>query len=157
MHPDGSDLPRAPSTGGGVVKVLREECRTSQSLKGKAGEKRDSPPHMAHYASLQTGGEDCFIKDIFAISSSPPTAFLVTRSQIKDTRFDPLKGKHPEKHTNGEQTQDRVLTHRRMQPTPSTSTPNIVPQASTPDPALPEQTQQEPLQPWPAPLPITNP
>ena len=95
MHPDGSDLPRAPSTGGGVVKVLREECCTSQSLKGKAGGKRDSPPHMAHYASLQTGGKDLFIKDILTILSSPPTAFPVTCSQIKDMHFDPLKGKCP--------------------------------------------------------------
>jgi hypothetical protein len=98
MRPDGSDLPCAPINGGGVSRARQEEHCISESLKGKAGEKQDSPPHMAHYASLQTGGEDFFVKDVFAISSSPPTAFPVTRSQAKDTRFDPTKGNRPDKH-----------------------------------------------------------
>jgi hypothetical protein len=37
MRPDGSDLPRAPYTGGGVAKVLREERLASQNLKVKPG------------------------------------------------------------------------------------------------------------------------
>jgi hypothetical protein len=94
VRPDGSELPRAPYMGGGVAKVLRDERLASRNLKGKAREARDSPPHMAHYASLQTDGEDFFCKDVFAISSSSsyPSAFPVTRSQTKDPRYDPTKG-----------------------------------------------------------------
>jgi hypothetical protein len=83
-----------------VAKVLWEERIASQNLKGKAGEKQqDSPPHMAHYVSLQTCGEDFLVKDVFAISSSStrPSAFPVTRSQTKDPRFDPTKGKRPDR------------------------------------------------------------
>jgi hypothetical protein len=50
---------------------------------------------MAHYASLQTGGEDFFVKDIFTISLSSPTAFPVMQSQAKDPCFDPTKGNWP--------------------------------------------------------------
>jgi hypothetical protein len=78
--PDRSELPCAPYTSGGVAKVLRDEQLASRNLKGKAREARDSPPHMAHYVSLQTDGEDFFCKDVFAISSSSsyPSAFPVT-------------------------------------------------------------------------------
>ena len=46
MRPDDSDLPRAPVTGGGVAKALREERRAAESLKGKAkGGKRLTSSH----------------------------------------------------------------------------------------------------------------
>jgi hypothetical protein len=149
-RPDGSDLPRAPINGGGVSRALREERRISESLKGKAGEKRDSPPHMAHYASLQTGGEDFFVKDIFAISSSSPTAFPVTRSQAKDPRFDPTKGNRPNRRANEES--DHVTPPTRRRPQNQTA-----PQASTSQPTIqtvpnvihdpPQQQQQSKPQP----------
>jgi hypothetical protein len=52
---------------------------------------------MAHYASLQTDGEDVFVKDIFAILSSSPTAFPVTQLQAKDPHFNPMKGNQTDK------------------------------------------------------------
>ena len=143
MRPDGSDLPRSPPNGGGVSRVLREERRVSQNLKGKAGERRDSPPHMAHYASLQTGGEDFFIKDVFAISSSPPTAFPVTRSQAKDPRFDPMKGNRHDKRTNEEPARTQTPIHRKAPPVPSTSTPQPA-QPSNPQPT-PHSTVPQPV------------
>ena len=94
---DDSPLPRVAPGTGGVARTLQHERSTAQSLKGKAREVRDSPPHMAHYASLQMDGADFFVKDIFAVSSSP-TSFPVTHSQVKDTRFDPTKGKRPDRN-----------------------------------------------------------
>jgi hypothetical protein len=177
VRPDDSDLPRGSVTGGGVARVLREERRTSESLKGKAKGERDSPPHMAHYASLQTGGEDFFVSDVFAISSSPPTAFPVTRSQVKDSRFDPTKGR-PNKRTNEESTlvSPPVQNRRRPQnpaPVPQTSAPQQTPAPTTPRRPLvqpqprsqtvppplsePAPPQGRPIVPRPVHKPATNP
>ena len=76
MHPDTSDLPRAPCA--------------SHNLKGKAGEKPDLPPYVTQHASLETGGNDFFVKEYFSLFLHLPP--MVTRSQAKNTRFDPMKG-----------------------------------------------------------------
>ena len=88
---DGSELPRAFGSDGGVAKVLREQHAASSHLKGKAREvSRDLPPHMANYAGLLFDGEDVLSSDVYNASPSsvlpewraPPSSTLaVTRSQ----------------------------------------------------------------------------
>ncbi|KAF8870277.1 hypothetical protein BD779DRAFT_1681311 [Infundibulicybe gibba] len=68
---DGNDLPRAPAAGGGVAKVLRDEIAT---LKGKARETRDRPPHMANAAGLQVDGEDVLTDEIQGIEDLQPAS-----------------------------------------------------------------------------------
>jgi len=103
---DGSELPRAFRSEGGVAKVLREQHAASSHLKGKAREvSRDLPPHMANYAGLLFDGEEVLSSDMFNASPSsvvpewrapPSSALAVTCSQKdKETRFDPIK--RPEK------------------------------------------------------------
>jgi hypothetical protein len=145
MRPDGSDLPCAPVNGGGISRALREEHRISETLKGKAGETQDSPPHMAHYASLQTGGEDFFVKDVFAILSSSPTAFPVTRSQAKDPRFDPMKGNRLDRRANEESSHVAPPTPRQRPQNPAT--PQMPQPATQPLPRVthdPPQQRQQP-------------
>jgi len=98
---DGSELPRAFGSDGGVAKVLREQHAASSHLKGKAREvSRDLPPHMANYAGLLFDGEEVLSSDVYNVSPSLvvpewrayPSNLAVTQSQKdKETRFDPIK------------------------------------------------------------------
>ena len=136
---DGSELPRAFGSDGGVAKVLREQHAASSHLKGKAREvSRDLPPHMANYAGLLFDGEDILSSDVYNASPSsvlpewraPPSSTLaVTRSQKdKETRFDPIK--RPEK----KQTEAKSIPNSNKPPipTPSNLRPAIAPVQSTP-------------------------
>ena len=68
---DGTELPRAFGSDGGVAKVLREQHAASSHLKGKAQEvSRDLPPHMANYAGLLFDGEEVLSTEVFNASPS---------------------------------------------------------------------------------------
>ena len=68
---DGSELPRAFGSDGGVAKVLREQHAASSHLKGKAREvSRDLPPHMANYVGLLFDGEEVLSSDVYNTSPS---------------------------------------------------------------------------------------
>jgi len=103
--PDGSELPQAFGSEGGVAKVLQEQHTTLSHLKGKAWEvSRDLPPHMANYAGLMFDGQEVLSAEVFNPShslvvpewrASPSSTLAVTHSQKgKETCFDPIK--HPE-------------------------------------------------------------
>ena len=136
---DGSELPRAFGSEGGVAKVLREQHAASSHLKGKAREvSRDLPPHMANYAGLLFDGEEVLSSEVFNASPSaaipewrapPSSALAVTRSQKdKETRFDPIK--RPEK----KQTEAKPIpnSNKPPVPTPNNLRPAIAPVQSTP-------------------------
>jgi len=127
-RPDGSELPRAFGSDGGVVKVLREQHATSSHLKGKGREaKRDLPPHMANYAGLLFDGQEVLESEVFNGSSSsvvpawraqPSLALAVTHSQKdKETRFDPIK--RPEKKDTEAKSFSKPQEHRNRPPTPT--------------------------------------
>ena len=68
---DGTELPHAFGSDGGVAKVLREQHAASSHLKGKAQEvSRDLPPHMANYAGLLFDGEEVLSSEVFNTLSS---------------------------------------------------------------------------------------
>jgi len=79
-RPDGSELPCAFGSDGGVTKVLREQQVASSHLKGKGQEAtRDLPPHMAHYTGLLFNGEEVLSSETFNTSHS--SAVPVWRAQ----------------------------------------------------------------------------
>jgi len=149
-HSDGSELPRAFGSDGGVAKVLRDQHATSSHLKGKGREvTRDLPPHMASYAGLLFDGEDALSSEVFNASSTlivpawrarPSSVLAVTHSQKdKETRFDPIK--HPEKKEMEAKFFSKPQEHRTRPPTPtlknlgpppSNLRPPIAPVQSTP-------------------------
>jgi len=147
---DGSELPRAFGSDGGVAKVLREQNATSNHLKGKARDvSRDLPPHMANYAGLLFDGEDVLPAEVFNASPSsvipewraPPSSTLaVTHSQKdKETRFDPIK--RPE----GQQTEAKS-THKPKENYPKTPIPtssNLRP-ANAPVQSMPQAFNLQP-------------
>jgi hypothetical protein len=80
-RPDGSELPRAFGSDGGVAKVLREQQAASSHLKGKGREAtRDLPPHMAHYAGLLFDGQEVLESEVFNGSSFSNPAFARDRT-----------------------------------------------------------------------------
>ena len=140
---DGSELPRAFGSDGGVAKVLREQHAASIHLKGKAREvSRDLPPHMANYAGLLFDGQEVLSSDVFSASpssvipewrASPSSTLAVTRSQKdKETRFDPIK--RPEKRETETKSIPKPKTNHTKTPipTPSNLRPAIAPVQSTP-------------------------
>ena len=99
---DGSELPQAFSSEGGVSKVLQEQHTTLSHLKGNAQEvSSDLPPHMANYASLLFNGEEVLTSKTFNASpstiipewrTSPSSTLAVTCSQKdKEACFNPIK------------------------------------------------------------------
>ncbi|RDB30943.1 hypothetical protein Hypma_004877 [Hypsizygus marmoreus] len=73
---DGSELPRALHSDGGVAVVIRSQQATSSTLKGKGqAEPRGLPPHMAtNFAGLQFEGEDVLYDDqVYGVSTITPT------------------------------------------------------------------------------------
>jgi len=90
-HSDGSELPRAFGSGGGIAKILQEQHTASSHLKGKGQEvTRDLPPHMANYASLLFDGQEVLSSEVFNVSSvsavpawhaQPSSILAVTHSQ----------------------------------------------------------------------------
>jgi len=125
---DGSELPRAFGSDGGVAKVLRDQHAASSHLKGKGQEvTRDLPPHMASYAGLLFDGEDALSSEVFNASSTsivpawrarPSSVLAVTRSQKdKETRFDPIK--RPEKKETEAKSFSKPQEHRTRPPTPT--------------------------------------
>jgi hypothetical protein len=142
-RPDGSELPRAFGSDGGVAKVLREQHAASSHLKGKAREvSRDLPPHMANYAGLLFDGEEVLTSEVFNASpssvvpewrASPSSTLAVTRSQKdKETRFDPIK--RPEKRqTEAKPTlKPKETQYKTPIPTLSNLRPANAPVQSTP-------------------------
>ena len=142
-RPDGSELPRAFGSDGGVAKVLREQQAVSSHLKGKAREaSRDLPPHMANYAGLLFDGQEILSSDVFNASSSsvvpewrtsPSSILAVTRSQKdKETRFDPIK--RPEKKQNEAKSIPKPKESQNKPPVPTLSNlrPANAPVQSTP-------------------------
>ena len=140
---DGTELPRAFGSDGGVAKVLREQHAALSHLKGKAREvSRDLPPHMANYAGLLFDGEEVLSTEVFNASPSaaipewraPPSLTLaVTRSQKdKETRFDPIK--RPEKKQTEAKSIPKLRENQTKPPiaTPSNLRPAIAPVQSTP-------------------------
>ena len=140
---DGSELPRAFGSDGGVAKVLREQHAASSHLKGKAREvNRDLPPHMANYAGLLFDGEEVLTSEVFNASPSaiipewraPPTSTLaVTRSQKdKETRFDPIK--RPERKEPEAKSIPKPKDKQTKPPIPTLNNlrPAIAPVQSTP-------------------------
>ena len=140
---DGSELPRAFGSDGGVAKVLREQQAASSHLKGKAREvSRDLPPHMANYAGLLFDGQEVLSSEVFNASSSsvipewrasPSTTLAVTRSQKdKETRFDPIK--RPEKREAEAKSIPKPKANQTKTPVPTLSNlrPAIAPVQSTP-------------------------
>jgi len=136
---DGSELPRAFGSEGGVAKVLRDQHAASSHLKGKAREaSRDLPPHMANYAGLLFDGQEVLSSEIFNASASlvvpewrapPSSTLVVTRSQKdKETRFDPIK--RPDKRL----TEAKSVPKSKEPPTPTLSNlrPANAPVQSTP-------------------------
>jgi len=70
-RPDGSELPRAFGSDGGIAKVLQEQKAASSHLKGKGREAtRDLPPHMANYAGLLFDRQEVLESEVFNGSSS---------------------------------------------------------------------------------------
>ena len=150
VRSDGSELPRAFGSDGGVAKVLRDQHAASSHLKGKGREvTRDLPPHMASYAGLLFDGEDALSSEVFNASSTlivpawrarPSSVLAVTRSQKdKETRFDPIK--RPEKKETEAKSFSKPQEHRTHPPTPtlknlgpppSNLRPPIAPVQSTP-------------------------
>ena len=129
-RPDGSELPRAFGSDGGVAKVLREQHAASSHLKGKAREvTRDLPPHMANYAGLLFDGQEVLASDVFNASPSSvvpewraplSSTLAVTRSQKeKETRFDPIK--RPEKKDPEAKSFSKPQENRARPPTPTPS------------------------------------
>jgi len=142
-RPDGSELPRAFGSDGGVAKILREQHAASSHLKGKGREAlRDLPPHMANYAGLLFDGQEVLASEVFNASSSsvvpawrahPSSVLAVTRSQKdKETRFDPIK--RPERKEPEAKSFPKAQEHRTRPPTPTLSNlrPAIAPVQSTP-------------------------
>ena len=140
---DGSELPRAFRSDGGVAKGLREQHSASRNLKGKAREvSRDLPPHMANYAGLLFDGEDVLTADVFNASPSsvipewrapPSSTAAVTRSQKdKETRFDPIK--RPEKRQTEAKSIPKPKENQNKPPVPTINNlrPANAPIASTP-------------------------
>jgi len=161
-HPDGSELPRAFGSDGGVAKVLREQHAASSHLKGKAQEaSRDLPPHMANYAGLLFDGQEVLSSEVFNASTSsvvpewcasPSSTLAVTHSQKdKETCFDPIKC--PEK----QQAKAKSTPKTREPPVPTLSNlrPANAPVQSTPQafnlrpPAVQSTPQAFNLQPPP--------
>lgn len=141
---DGSDLPRAFGSDGGVAKILRDQRGTSSQMKGKGREpSRDLPPHMTSYAGLQFDGEDVLSDEVYNTSStslvpawraSPLSTLAVTRSQKeKEVRFDPIK--RPERKENEAKSFSKPKEQRDRPPTPTLS--NLGP---------PPSTQRQPVQ-----------
>ena len=63
---DGTELPCAFGSDGGVAKVLQEQHAMSSHLKGKAWEvMRDLPPHMANYVGLLFDGKEVLSTEVF--------------------------------------------------------------------------------------------
>ena len=129
-RPDGSELPRAFGSDGGVAKILREQKAASDHLKGKGREvSRDLPPHMANYAGLLFDGQEVLSSDVYNISHSsvvpawraqPSSVLAVTRSQKeKETRFDPIK--RPEKKDPEAKSFSKPQENRARTPTPAPS------------------------------------
>ena len=142
-RPDGSELPRAFGSDGGVAKVLREQQATLNHLKGKAREvSRDLPPHMANYAGLLFDGQEVLSSEVFNASpssaipewhASPSSTLAVTRSQKeKEARFDPIKC--PEKRETEAKFVPKPKANQSKPPipTPSNLRPPIAPVQSTP-------------------------
>ena len=140
---DGSELPRAFGSDGGVAKVLREQHSASSNLKGKAREvSRDLPPHMANYAGLLFDGEDVLTVDVFNTSPSsvipewraPPslTAAVTCSQKDKETRFDPIK--RPEKRQTEPKSIPKPKENQNKLPVPTINNlrPANAPIASTP-------------------------
>jgi len=129
-RPDGSELPHAFGSKGGVAKVLREQHAALSHLKGKAWEvSRDLPPHMANYASLLFDGEEVLSSDVYNASPSsvipewqaPPSLTLaVTHSQKdKETHFDPIKC--PEKKKTEAKSNPKPKENQVKPPIPTSS------------------------------------
>jgi len=147
---DGSELPCAFGSDGGIAKVLWDQHAASSHLKGKGQEvTRDLPPHMASYTSLLFNGEDVLSSEVFNASSTsivpawhaqPSLVLAVTCSQKdKETWFDPIK--HPEKKDPEAKSFSKPQEHRTCPPTPtlnnlgpppSNRRPPIAPVQSTP-------------------------
>ena len=141
--PDGSKLPRAFGSDGGVAKVLQEQHATSGHLKGKAQEVTwHLPPHMANYAGLLFDGEEVLNSEIVNTSPStiipewraPPSSTLaVTRSQKdKEMHFNPIK--RPERWEPEAKSQPKPKNNQTKPPipTPSNLRPAISSVQSTP-------------------------
>jgi len=87
---DGSELPQAFGSEGGIAKILQEQHAASSHLKGKGWEAtRDLPPHMANYASLLFDRQEVLSLEVFNASPSsvvpawrapPSSAFMVMHS-----------------------------------------------------------------------------
>ncbi|KAF8055958.1 hypothetical protein FPV67DRAFT_1678906 [Lyophyllum atratum] len=94
---DGTDLPRAYDTEGGVAKVLRDR----RAAKGKEREGKDRPPHLSAFAGLQYDGVDyeedtLFDYGVRSASATQSTAWRAfaspaERTQKEDQRHDPTK------------------------------------------------------------------
>ena len=142
-RPDGSELPRAFGSEGGVAKILREQKAASSHLKGKGREaSRDLPPHMANYAGLLFDGQEVLGSEVFDVSTSlvvpawraqPSLVLAVTRSQKdKETRFDLIK--RPEKKDFEAKSLPKNQDRRTHPPTPTLS--NLGPPPSNPRPPI---------------------
>ena len=142
-RPDGSELPRAFGSDGGVAKILREQHAAASHLKGKGREvTRDLPPHMANYAGLLFDGQEVLSSEVFDASpasvvpewrAQPSLVLAVTRSQKdKETRFDPIK--RPEKNDSEAKSFSKPKEHRTRPPTPTPS--NLGPPPSNPRPSI---------------------
>jgi len=140
---DGSELPRAFGSDGGVAKVLHEQHAASSHLKGKAREvTQDLPPHMANYASLLFDGKEVLTSETFNASpssiipewrASPSSTLAVTHSQKdKETRFDPIK--RPERREPEAKSVPKPKDNQTKPPIPTLNNlrPAIAPVQSTP-------------------------
>jgi len=136
---DGSDLPHAFGSEGGIAKILRDQRGTSSQMKGKGREpSQDLPPHMTSYAGLQFDGEDMLSDEVFNVSTTslvpawraPPSSTLaVTRSQKeKEVRFDPMK--RPDWKENEAKSFSKPKEQRDHPPTPTLN--NLGPPLSIP-------------------------
>jgi hypothetical protein len=141
MRADGNALPRGVTGGGGVAKVLRDEKKTSSSLKGKGREDQGQSSRMAASVGLETNGEDLLDEDVYGVSSFPARrdSFAVTRSQAKSEQ---KKGNVFERKTDQE---PKTVPNPRRQ-SPSSTQP--LPTSSQP-------TQVDKSPPFPRP-PIVN-
>jgi len=136
-RPDGSELPRAFGSEGGVAKILRDQRNMSNQIKGKTRD-RDLPPHMTSYAGLQFDGEDVLACEVYDSSpatvipawrAAPSSTLAVTRSQKdKEVRFDPIK--RPEKKENEAKSFSKPQEHRNRPPTPTLSNLEDIPTAT---------------------------
>jgi len=144
VRPDGSELPHAFGSDGGVAKVLWEQHATSNHLKGKAQEvSRDLPPHMANYTGLLFDGEEVLTSEVFNSSpssvvpkwrASPSLMLAVTHSQKdKETCFDPIKC--PEKWQTEAKSAPKLKENQYKTPIPTLS--NLRP-ANTPVQSSPQ-------------------